>query len=165
MQLRLQFDPCTPAEATREELMIYEVKQFISSEILSSCQTSDAARTLKRNRFFTCESPEKFIRHVLGSTRRLALVPRVCQRKPKQVEIHLLPTYWKLLALLRGQNSTAITSSAGGSNSLNSSIHVLTTALYAEFGSTLLDRASSSSMVTPKNLQMLRELCTNIDAV
>ena len=149
--------------------MTYEEKQFISSETISSCQTSDAARALQRNRFFTCESLEKFKRHVLFSSppspRRLALVPRVCQRKPKQVEIHLLPTYWKLLAQLRGQNSTAITSSAGGSNSLNASIHVLTTALYAEFGSTLLDRASSSSMVTPKNLQMLRELCTNIDAV
>ncbi len=95
----------------------------------------------------------------------LALVPRVGQRKPKQVEIHLLPTYWKLLALLRGQNSTANTSSAGGSNSLNSSIHILTTALYTELGSVLLDKASSSSMVTPKNLQILRELCTNIDAV
>ncbi|CAF4151263.1 unnamed protein product [Rotaria sp. Silwood2] len=93
------------------------------------------------------------------------LVPRVCQRKPKQVEIHLLPTYWKLLALLRGQNTTAIISSGGGSNSLNSSIHVLTTALYTELGSVLLDKASSSSMVTPKNLQVLRELCTNIDAV
>ncbi|CAF4713645.1 unnamed protein product, partial [Rotaria sp. Silwood1] len=95
----------------------------------------------------------------------LALVPRVCQRKPKQVEIHLLPTYWKLLALLRGQNTTGIISSGGGSNSLNSSIHVLTTALYTELGSILLDKASSSSMVTPKNLQVLRELCTNIDAV
>jgi len=95
----------------------------------------------------------------------LALVPRVCQRKPKQVEIHLLPTYWKLLALLRGQTSTAISSSAGGSSSLNSSIHILTTALYTELGSVLIDKASSSSMVTPKNLQILRELCTNIDAV
>jgi len=95
----------------------------------------------------------------------LALVPRVCQRKPKQVEIHLLPTYWKLLALLRGQTSTGLTSSAGGSSSLNSSIHILTTALYSELGSVLLDKASSSSMVTPKNLQILRELCTNIDAV
>ncbi|CAF1618650.1 unnamed protein product, partial [Adineta ricciae] len=94
-----------------------------------------------------------------------SLVPRVCQRKPKQVEIHLLPTYWKLLALLRGQNSTVITSSAGGSNSLNSSIHTLTAALYAELGCVLLDKASSSSMVTPKNLQVLKELCTNIDAV
>jgi hypothetical protein len=95
----------------------------------------------------------------------LALVPQVCQRKPKQVEIHLLPTYWKLLALLRGQNSISISSSAGGSNSLNASIHVLTTALYTELGSVLIDRASSSSSVTPKNLQLLRELCTNIDAV
>ncbi|CAF0795206.1 unnamed protein product [Rotaria sordida] len=93
------------------------------------------------------------------------LVPRVCQRKPKQVELHLLPTYWKLLALLRGQNTTGIISSGGGSNSLNSSIHILTTALYTELGSVLLDKASSSSMVTPKNLQVLRELCTNIDAV
>jgi hypothetical protein len=42
---------------------------------------------------------------------------------------------------------------------------VLTTALYTELGSVLLDRASSSSMVSPKNLQVLRELCTNIDAV
>ncbi|CAF3568864.1 unnamed protein product [Rotaria socialis] len=93
------------------------------------------------------------------------LVPRVCQRKPKQVEIHLLPTYWKLLALLRGQSTTGIISSGGGSSSLNSSIHVLTTALYSELGTVLLDKASSSSMVTPKNLQVLRELCTNIDAV
>ncbi|CAF0741521.1 unnamed protein product [Adineta steineri] len=93
------------------------------------------------------------------------IVPRVCQRKPKQVEIHLLPTYWKLLALLRGQNSTAITSSAGGSNTLNASIHTLTTALYTELGTVLLDKASSSSQVTPKNLQVLRELCINIDAV
>lgn len=93
------------------------------------------------------------------------LVPRVCQRKPKQVEIHLLPTYWKLLALLRGQNTTNLILSAGGSNSLNNSIHILTTALYTELGSVLLDKASSSSMVTPKNLQLLRELCTNIDAV
>jgi hypothetical protein len=76
-----------------------------------------------------------------------------------------LPTYWKLLALLRGQNSTAITSSAGGSNNLNSSIHVITTALYTELGSVLIDKASASSSVTPKNLQLLRELCTNIDAV
>lgn len=89
----------------------------------------------------------------------------MCQRKPKQVEIHLLPAYWKLLSLLRGQNSTAISSSAGGSNGLNSSIHVLTMALYTELGSVLIDKASSSSLVTPKNLQLLRELCTNIDAV
>lgn len=95
----------------------------------------------------------------------IALVPRVCQRKPKQVELHLLPTYWKLLSLLRGQNSSGIISSGGGSNTLNTSIHVLTTALYTELGSVLLDKASSSSMVTPKNLQLLRELCTNIDAV
>ena len=81
------------------------------------------------------------------------------------MEIHLLPTYWKLLALLRGQNSTAITLSAGGSNGLNSSIHILTTALYTEYGSVLLDKASASSMVTPKNLQLLRDLCANIDAV
>jgi hypothetical protein len=66
---------------------------------------------------------------------------------------------------LRGQNSTAITSSAGGSNNLNSSIHVITTALYTELGSVLIDKASASSSVTPKNLQLLRELCTNIDAV
>ena len=92
-------------------------------------------------------------------------MPQVCQRKPKQVEIHLLPTYWKLLALLRGQTSMAISSSAGGSNSLNASIHVLTTALYTELGSVLIDRASVSSSVTPKNLQLLRELCTSIDAV
>jgi len=92
-----------------------------------------------------------------------ALVPQVCQRKPKQLEIHLLPTYWKLLSLLRGQNSTAISSSAGGSNSLNSSIHVLTVTLYNELGASLIDRASTSSLVTPKNLQLLRELCTNID--
>jgi hypothetical protein len=92
-------------------------------------------------------------------------VPQVCQRKPKQVEIHLLPTYWKLLALLRGQNSTAITASAGGANSVNSAVHVITTALYTELGSTLLDKASSSSAVSPKNLQLLRELCNNIDAV
>ncbi|CAF4120307.1 unnamed protein product, partial [Rotaria sp. Silwood2] len=91
------------------------------------------------------------------------VVPRVCQRKPKQVEIHLLPTYWKLLSLLRGQNSTAIASSASGSNSLNSSIHVLTTALYIELGSLLIEKASSSSLVTPQNLQLLRELCTNIN--
>lgn len=95
----------------------------------------------------------------------LALVPRVCQRKPKQVEIHLLPTFWKLLAQLRGPNSTAISSSAGGSNSLNSSIHILATALYTELGAVLLDKASSSSLVTPKTLHMLRELCSNIDAV
>jgi hypothetical protein len=69
------------------------------------------------------------------------------------------------LALLRGQNSTAISSSAGGSNSLNSSIHILTTALYTELGSILIEKASSSSSVSPKNLQLLRELCTNIDAV
>lgn len=56
-------------------------------------------------------------------------------------------------------------SSGGGSSSLNSSIHVLTTALYTELGTVLLDKASASSMVTPKNLQVLRELCTNIDAV
>ncbi|CAF1150733.1 unnamed protein product [Rotaria sordida] len=91
------------------------------------------------------------------------LAPRVCQRKPKQVEIHLLPTYWKLLSLLRGQNSTAISSSASGSNSLNSSIHVLTMALYTELGSILIEKASSSSLVTPQNLQVLRELCTNIN--
>ncbi|CAF1505256.1 unnamed protein product [Adineta steineri] len=93
------------------------------------------------------------------------LVPQVCQRKPKQVEIHLLPTYWKLLTQLRGQNSTTVTSSAGGVNTLNSSIHSITSALYAELGSTLIDKASSSSSVTPKNLQLLRELCTSIDAV
>lgn len=108
------------------------------------------------------ESPERVTNDL---SFHLALVPRVCQRKPKQVEIHLLPTYWKLLALLRGQNSTAITSSAGGSNSLNTSIHVLTTALYAQYGSVLIDKASSSSMVTPKNLQMLKDLCANIDTV
>ncbi|CAF4820808.1 unnamed protein product [Rotaria sp. Silwood1] len=90
------------------------------------------------------------------------LVPRVCQRKQKQVEIHLLPTYWKLLSLLRGQNSTTISTSASGSNSLNSSIHVLTMALYTELGSVLIEKASSSSLVTPQNLQLLRELCTNI---
>ena len=92
-------------------------------------------------------------------------MPQLCQRKPKQVEIHLLPTYWKLLSLLRGQNSTTITSSAGGANNLNSSVHVITTALYTELGTTLIDRASSSSLVTPKNLQLLRELCSSIDAV
>ena len=92
-------------------------------------------------------------------------MPQLCQRKPKQVEIHLLPTYWKLLSLLRGQNSTTITSSAGGANNLNSSVHVITTALYTELGTTLIDRASSSSSVTPKNLQLLRELCSSIDAV
>ncbi|UJR15557.1 hypothetical protein I4U23_002496 [Adineta vaga] len=94
-----------------------------------------------------------------------ALVPQLCQRKPKQVEIHLLPTYWKLLSLLRGQNSTTITSSTGGSNNLNSSVHVITTALYTELGSTLIERASSSSSVAPKYLQLLRELCSSIDAV
>ena len=93
----------------------------------------------------------------------LALAPQVCQRKPKQVEIHLLPTYWKLLSLLRGQNPTNISSSAGGINSLNSSIHELTIALYTELGPILIDKASSSSLVTPQNLQLLRELCTNID--
>lgn len=60
--------------------------------------------------------------------------------------------------------STNIAQSASGSNSLNSSIHVLTMALYAELGSVLLEKASSSSSVTPQNLQLLRELCTNISA-
>ena len=92
----------------------------------------------------------------------LAIVPGACQRKPKQVEIHLLPTYWKLLGLLRGQNSTHMSSSAGGSNSLNSSIHILTRALYIELGDGLLEKASTSSSVSPANLQLLRELCANI---
>ncbi|CAF0803502.1 unnamed protein product, partial [Didymodactylos carnosus] len=101
-----------------------------------------------------------------------SIVPKVCQRRQKQVEIHLLPTYWKLLALLRGQTSTMLnntnttmTTSSAGVGNLNSSIHTLTTALYVELGSVLIEKASSSSAVAPKNLQLLRELCTNIDAV
>lgn len=97
----------------------------------------------------------------LSLSARLVLVPHVCQRKPKQVEIHLLPAFWKLLSLLRGQNATTISSSAGGPNSLNTSIHSLTKALYTELGETLIDRASSSSAVPPGNLQLLRELCAN----
>lgn len=95
----------------------------------------------------------------------LVIVPHVCQRKPKQVEIHLLPAFWKLLSLLRGQNATTISSSASGPNSLNTSIHILTKALYTELGDGLLDRASSSSAVPPANLQLLRELCANFQTV
>ncbi|CAF0770441.1 unnamed protein product [Didymodactylos carnosus] len=101
-----------------------------------------------------------------------SIVPKVCQRRQKQVEIHLLPTYWKLLALLRGQSSstlnnanTTMTTSSAGVGNLNSSIHILTTALYTELGSVLIEKANASSAVAPKNVQLLRELCTNIDAV
>ena len=90
------------------------------------------------------------------------LVPPICQRKPKQLEIHLLPTFWKLLALLRGQNSTDISASAVSSNQLNASIHALARALYVELGDVLIDRASSSSLVTPNHLHVLRELCANM---
>lgn len=95
----------------------------------------------------------------------LVLVPEICQRKPKQAEIHLIPTFWKLLSCLRGQNSTTLSSSAGGSNSLNNSIHQLTRALYIELGDGLIERASTSSSVSPSNLHLLRELCANIQVV
>jgi hypothetical protein len=78
------------------------------------------------------------------------------------MEIHLLPTFWKLLSLLRGQNSTVIFSSVGGANTLNSSIHTLAQALYIEPGDVLLDKAGASSAVTPANLQSLREICSHI---
>ena len=84
------------------------------------------------------------------------LIPLVYSRKQKQIELHVLPTLWSLLNQVKG-NSTNFNSSS----SLNAAITRLVQNLYEQMGEQLIDRASNSSAVSGRNLELLKELVSS----
>ncbi len=84
------------------------------------------------------------------------LIPLVYSRKQKQIELHVLPTLWSLLNQVKG-NSTNFNSSS----SLNAAITRLVQNLFEQMGEQLIDRASNSSAVSGRNLELLKELVSN----
>ena len=86
----------------------------------------------------------------------LDLIPHVYSRKQKQVELHVLPTLWSLLNSIKGNSSSSGTP-------LNHSITKLIQNLYEQMGEQLIERASNSSSVSSRNLELLRELIVPSD--
>ena len=80
------------------------------------------------------------------------MIPHVYSRKQKQVELHVLPTLWSLLNSIKG--NTLISSST----SLNGSVQKLALNLFEQMGDQLIERASNSSNVSARNLELLKEL-------
>lgn len=85
------------------------------------------------------------------------LMPHVYQRKQKQVELHVLPLLWLLLNQIKGGNSSSTTN---GSSSLNIAVTRLIQSVYEQMGEYLLERASNSSSVSARNLELLKDLIT-----
>ncbi|CAF0703596.1 unnamed protein product [Brachionus calyciflorus] len=83
------------------------------------------------------------------------LVGRVFSRKQKQVEMHILPALWQLLNSVKGNTTSS------GVNSLNGSISSLVLSLYEQMGEQLIDKASNSSSVSSRNLELLKQMITN----
>ncbi len=84
----------------------------------------------------------------------LDLIPHVYSRKQKQLELHVLPTLWGLLNVVKGSSVSQ------GSGSLNASVARLVQSLYEQMGDVLIERASSNSHVPARNLELLRNLTT-----
>lgn len=82
----------------------------------------------------------------------LDLIPHVYSRKQKQLELHVLPTLWGLLNIVKGSSVSQ------GSGSLNASVARLVQSLYEQMGETLIERASNNSHVPARNLELLRNL-------
>ena len=85
------------------------------------------------------------------------LIPHVYQRKQKQVELHILPLLWSLLNPVKGGNSSSTTN---GVSALNVSVTRLVQSVYEQMGEQLIDRATNSSAVSARNLELLKELIT-----
>lgn len=84
-------------------------------------------------------------------------MPHVYQRKQKQVELHVLPLLWLLLNQIKGGNSSSTTN---GSSSLNVAVTRLIQSVYEQMGEYLLEKASNSSSVSARNLELLKDLIT-----
>lgn len=69
--------------------------------------------------------------------------------------MHVLPTLWTLLNLIKGNSS----SSHSGS-SLNAAVARLVQSLYEQMGETLIDRAANNSNVPARNLELLKDLAS-----
>lgn len=85
----------------------------------------------------------------------LDVISNVYSRKQKQIELHVLPTVWVLLNSIKGSTTSS------GANSLNASITKLVQSLYEQMGDQLIERASNSSAVPARNLEILKELIAN----
>lgn len=83
------------------------------------------------------------------------MVAKVYQRKQKQVDMHILPALWQLLNLVKGSTMSA------GVNSLNFSITRLVMSLYEQMGDQLIEKASSNSSVSTRNLETLKQILTS----
>jgi hypothetical protein len=79
------------------------------------------------------------------------LISLVYSRKQKQVELHVLPAIWSLLNTVKGNNGSA----------LNASFIRLVQALYEQMGDVFIERASNSSSVPARNLELLKELISS----
>ena len=77
-------------------------------------------------------------------------------RKQKQVELHVLPTLWSLLNSVKGNVS------ATNAGSLNGAIQKLSQNLYQQMGDNLIEKASNSSSVSKRNLEILKEFLNTV---
>jgi hypothetical protein len=68
------------------------------------------------------------------------------------VELHVLPCLWVLLNSVKGHATSS------GSGMMNSAIARLVNNLYEQMGDQLIDRAASSSNVSTRNLELLKEM-------
>jgi hypothetical protein len=84
------------------------------------------------------------------------LIPLVYSRKQKQIELHVLPTLWSLLNQVKGTSTNF-----NSSSSMNSAITRLIQNLYEQMGEQLIERASNSSAVSGRNLELLKELVSS----
>lgn len=76
------------------------------------------------------------------------LIPLTYSRKQKQVELHVLPAVWSLLNNIKGNIGNALTAS----------VVKLVQNLYEQMGDNLIDKASASSSVPTRNLDLLKQL-------
>ena len=81
------------------------------------------------------------------------LIPNVYGRKQKQIELHVLPTLWSLLNLVKGN-----TTSNSSASALNAAIGKLASRLHEQMGDQLIDKAANSSSVSAHNLDVLKDL-------
>lgn len=76
------------------------------------------------------------------------LIALTYSRKQKQVELHVLPAVWSLLNTVKGNSGSALTAS----------VIKLVQYLYEQMGDTFIEKASASSNVPARNLDLLKEL-------
>jgi hypothetical protein len=90
----------------------------------------------------------------------------VYSRKQKQIELHILPLIWQSLSTLKVNSSATATAHQATITSgthMNQAIIRLIHTMYQQMGSNFLEKASSSSSVSARNLEILKDIVQHND--